>query len=460
MSAPSPVPAAAGATTAGATTAGATALPIRPRERDAVLQSLRAGVVPKAGQHLVQVGRSNEVNTLLGDITRIADAGSSFRLVIGDYGSGKTFFLNLVRSIGLERKLVVVTADLNPDRRLHATGGQARSLYAELMRNAATRNKPEGGALAGIVEKFVGGVMATAKTSGKSADEEIHRQLAPLQEMVNGYDFAEVIVAYWRGFTDSNEQLKTDAVRWLRGEFSTRTDARAALGVRSIVDDAAVYDQLKLLGRFMRIAGYGGLLVCLDEMVNLYKMTNTQARNANYEQILRILNDSFQGSAEGLGFVLGGTPDFLLDSRRGLYSYPALQSRLAENQYAKGGLVDFTGPVVRLASLSPEEFYVLLGKLRHVYASGKPEQYLLPDEALAAFMTQCQQRLGETYFRTPRTTITAFINLLSVLDQNRAADWRTLVGQVEVKPDTGGLADTEVIADPAGDGDGLQSFKL
>ena len=367
----------------------------------------------------------------------------------GEYGSGKTFFLNLVRSVALEKKLVVTSADLNPDRRLHASSGQARSLYAELMRTLATRNKPEGGALGGVVEKFVTGVVNDAKSSGKNPEQEIRRRLESLQELVNGYDFADVISAYWRGFQDGNEQLKSDAVRWLRGEFNTKTDARQALGVRNIVDDASVYDQLKLLGRFVRIAGYGGLLVCLDELVNLYKLANTQARNANYKQILRILNDSLQGSTEGLGFVLGGTPDFLLDTRRGLYSYPALQSRLAENSFAQNGLVDFTGPVVRLASLSPEEFYVLLGKLRHVYASGDAAQYLLPDDGITAFMARCQQRLGETYFRTPRTTITAFINLLSVLDQNPGADWRPLLGQVDVQPDHGALADHEIIGEPA-----------
>jgi hypothetical protein len=328
------------------------------------------------------------------------------------------------------------------------------------MRNIATRNKPEGGALGGVVEKFVGGVMNDAKGSGKDAEQEIHRRLESLQELVNGYDFAAVIASYWRGFQEGNDQLKTDAVRWLRGEFSTKTDARQALGVRSIIDDASFYDQLKLLARFVRIAGYSGLLVCLDELVNLYKLSNTQARTANYEQLLRILNDALQGTTEGIGFVLGGTPDFLMDSRRGLYSYPALQSRLAENTYAKGGLVDFTGPVVRLASLSQEEFYLLLGKLRHVYASGDPGKYLLPDDGITAFMGQCHERLGEAYFRTPRTTITGFINLLSVLEQNQGADWRALVGQVEVQPDTGGLSEAEVVVDSTGGTDELTSFKL
>lgn len=430
------------------------------RERDAVIQSLRAGVVPRLGQHLIQVGRSRELETFIQDILRVAECGSTFRLVVGEYGAGKTFFLNLVRSVGLEKKLVVTNADLNPDRRLHATGGQARSLYTELMKNLATRTKPDGGALPGVVEKFVSNSISEAKAKSISPTDAIHSKLEQLKEMVNGFDFAEVITQYWRGFETGNEQLKSDAIRWLRGEFSTKTDAREALGVRTIIDDASFFDQLKLLARFIRLAGYFGLLVCLDEMVNLYKLANTQARNSNYEQILRILNDSLQGSAEGLGFVLGGTPEFVLDPRRGLYSYPALQSRLAENTFAKNGLVDLTGPVVRLANLSPEDLYVLLGKLRHVYAFGDISKYLLPDDALEAFMMHCQKRLGESYFRTPRTTIAAFVNLLAVLEQNPGTNWKALLGQVEIEKDNGGANDFQIESELNCDSDEFTTFKL
>jgi hypothetical protein len=428
---------------------------IRPKDRDAVIQSLRAGVVPRSGQHLIQVGRTREIETLIGDIDRIADGGSTFRLVIGEYGAGKTFFLNLVRAVALEKKLVVVSSDLNPDRRLHASGGQARSLYAELMRTAATRTKPDGGALGGIVEKFIATAKTEAKAAGVPTESIIRQKLEHLTELVNGYDFADVIAAYCRGFEEGHEQLKADAVRWLRGEFTTKTDARAALGVRSIVDDSAVYDQLKLMARFVQLAGFSGLLVSLDELVNLYKLANTQARNSNYEQILRILNDSLQGTAVGLGFILGGTPEFLLDTRRGLYSYSALQSRLSQNTFASDGLVDFSGPVVRLSSLTPEDFYVLLQKIRHVYALGDASKHLLPDQAIFSFMEHCSNRIGDTYFRTPRTTITSFVNMLAVLEQNPGTDWKQLLGGIEVAPDTGGAADLKVEED-----DELASFKL
>lgn len=448
--------------------AAATSTPIRPRDRDALLQSLRAGVVPRVGQHLIQVGRVRELETLVADIGRVADGGSAFRLVTGEYGAGKTFFLNLVRAVAMEKKLVVANVDLNPDRRLHASGGQARSFYAELMRNVATRAKPEGGALGAVVEKFIGTVRSEAQASGRTSESVLRDKLAQLTELVNGYDFADVISAYCRGFESGNEQLTADAVRWLRGEFTTKTDARQALGVRTIVDDASVYDQLKLFARFVRLAGYTGFLVSIDELVNLYKLSNTQARTSNYEQILRILNDSLQGVAVGLGFVLGGTPEFLFDTRRGLYSYPALQSRLAANPFAANGLVDFSAPVIRLASLTPEDFYLLLKKVRHVFASGDASAYGIPDDAIAAFMTHCATRLGEQYFRTPRTTITAFINLLAVLQQNPGADWRQLLGAVTLEQDRGGDADrlgeeSTVVGTPnmaADTDDELVSFKL
>ncbi|MFI5706508.1 ATP-binding protein [Kribbella sp. NPDC051620] len=438
---------------------------IRPRDRDAIINSLRAGVVPKIGQHHIQVGRAGELTALLADIDRIADDGSAARFVIGEYGSGKTFFLQLVRSVALQKKLVTVHADLSPDRRLHATGGQARSLYSELMRNMATRAKPDGGAMGSVVERFVTSALSEARETGRSPEAVIRAGLGQLTELTGGYDFADVVAKYWQGHDTGNEQLKSDAVRWLRGEFTTRTDARAALGVRTIIDDANFYDQLKLLARFVRLAGFDGLLVGLDEMVNLYKLANSQARNSNYEQILRILNDALQGSAAGIGFLFGGTPDFLTDSRRGLYSYTALQSRLSENTFATNGRTDLTGPVIRLASLTPEDLYVLLSKLVHVHASGNNEAYLLPAEGLHAFMNHCSSKIGDAYFRTPRNTIRSFLDLLAILEQNPDQRWEHIIGSLPVAAESN--PDLEPLPDEAGsppsaarDDDELTNFRL
>ena len=409
---------------------------IRTADRDAIIQSLRAGVVPRKGLQHIQVGRSKEVNALLKDIDRISDGGSFIRFIIGEYGSGKTFFLNLIRSIAMEKRCVTIHADLSPDRRLHATGGQARLLYAELMRNLSTRPKPDGGALPAVVERFITETLKSAKSRNVTPETVIHEHLEHLTEMVGGYDFSEVIAAYWKGHDTGDENLKSNALRWLRGEFSTKTDARRALGVRTIIEDSNFYNMLKLMARFVRLAGFSGLVVCLDEMVNLYKLANSQARKSNYEEILHMLNDCLQGNASGLGFLMGGTPEFLYDTRRGLYSYTALQTRLAENTFAVNGLVDFTGPIIQLENLVPEDVFVLLTKLRHVFAAGDPSAYLLPDEGLHAFMEHCHKRIGDAYFRTPRNTIVSFINLMAILEQNPSVSWQNLLGKIEVEKDT------------------------
>jgi hypothetical protein len=411
---------------------------VRPRERDAIIQALRSGVVPRTGQHLIQVGRKNEIEALLKDLDRIADGGTAFRLLIGDYGSGKTFLLNLVRSLAFQKKLVTASADLNPDRRLHGGGGQTRSLYAELAKNMSTLTKQDGGALPGIVEKFIYNAETEAKTKRVDVEATIRQRLERLSEMVNGFDFAHVVSQYWRAHKDGNQELKNSALRWLRGEFTTKTDARNALGVRTFVDDASAYDQIKLLALFVRLAGFSGLLVCLDELVNLYRVASAPARTANYEQLLRMLNDTNQGTDKGLGFFLSGTPEFLQDTRRGLFSYDALQSRLAENAFAKAaGVADYTHPVLRLSSLTPSDFFVLLERLRDVYAYGDQSRWLLQNDALEAFMRHCHSKVGDAYFRTPRTTITAFLNLLAVLDQNPEIDWRNLLDGVQVEKDNG-----------------------
>lgn len=432
---------------------------LKPRERDAIVQALRAGVVPKLGLRHIQVGRVREIEELVKDMERIADGGSAIRFVIGEYGSGKTFFMNLIRLVALEKGLVVMFADLAPDRRIHATGGQARGLYAEMARNLSTRTKPDGGALASVVERFVSQAHRDAEERDVPTGTIIRERLSHFEELTGGFEFAEVIRRYWEGHENGDDELKSAALRWLRGEFATRTDARKALGVRTIVDDAGVYDHLKLMSAFVREAGYKGLLVGLDEMVNLFKLTSSQARNANYEQILRILNDVLQGSAENLGFLMGGTPEFLMNTRRGLYSYEALQSRLTENTFARDGLVDLSGPVVRLASLTPEDLFVLLANVRRVM---QDDETALPDTALEAFMNHCSDRIGEAYFRTPRNTVTAFVNLLSVLEQNPGVEWSDLIEKIDVSEDRGeDMSDVEekTGAQPSGDDD-LISFKL
>jgi hypothetical protein len=308
-----------------------------------------------------------------------------------------------------------------------------------MARNLATRTKPDGGAMTNIVERFVSQAQRNATEQDRQTGEVIREKLSHFEELTGGFEFASVVSKYWQAHESGDEELKSASLRWLRAEYATKTDARRALGTQTIINDQNIYDQLKLMSAFVLAAGYKGLVISLDEMVNLFKLTSSQARNANYEQLLRILNDVLQGSAEHIGFLFGGTPEFLMNTRRSLYSYEALQSRLSENAFARDGLVDLSGPVIRLANLTQEDLFVLLSNIRTVMQDSDQQ---IPDEAITAFMTHCSERIGEAYFRTPRNTVTAFVNLLSVLEQNQGIDWSdwTFPGSV----DGYGLADSSV----------------
>lgn len=435
---------------------------IRPRDRDAILQSLQAGLVPRRGLQYIQVGRAQEIKAVTGDLDRIADGGSAVRFIIGEYGSGKTFFLNLIRTVGLEKGLVTAHADLTPDRRLRSTSGHGRALYRQLAQNVSTRTTPEGGALRSIVERFIADANQEAGNCEVPTEEVIRNRLYELSELAAGYAFTDIIARYWKGYQDNNDELQHTALRWLRGEYDTKTEAKNELDRRiPIIDDSNWYEMLKLMARFVDLAGYEGLLINLDEMVNLYKLSHGGARQSNYEKLLSIVNDGLQGQTVGLGFLFAGTPDFLTDSNRGLYSYEALRSRLSESTFASDELIDMSGPVVRLSNLTQEDMYVLLQNLRHVHAGGDPEKYAIPDEALDAFMQHCYEQVGSAYFQTPRNTIKEFLSFLAILEQNPNVSWEDLIGDLDIERDTGHTIPDKETESAEDDGeDDLANFEL
>lgn len=405
--------------------------PIRRRERDAILQSLQAGLVPKIGLHLIQVGRKQEVSALIQDMDRIAEGGAAFRIVMGRYGSGKSFFLNLTKSIALQKNLIVLQADMTMERRLYSKQGEAQALFSELMRNLATRSRPEGDGLPGVVETWIGKIQLEVRTAGgddAAVKGKIVSALSSLHPLVGGFDFAEVLAKYYEGYATGNDALKAAALKWLRGEYTSKLEARNDLGVRTIITDN-LYESLKLVAAFSVAAGYGGLLVNIDELVVLtHRLPNRLMRQANFEAILTILNDCLQGGASHIGFILAGTDECVEDPRRGLSSYEALRSRLAGNQLAQGGLIDLSGPVLKLNSLTPEELFVLLQNIRLVYASGDETKLAVPDEALTETLKKANEKLGADYFKTPREVIRSFVGLLNVLDQNPGVSWQQLLG--------------------------------
>lgn len=397
------------------------------REATSILNSLAAGVTPRTGLRHIAVGRFKEVNALKQDLDQIASGGASIRFIIGRYGSGKSFLLQLIRSYALDNKFVVTDVDFSPERRLFGSGDEAIATYRELARNMSTQTRPDGNALPTIIEKWISVVqsqVAIENTAVISSPEFAHavekkivETLSSMQEMVHGFDFAQVINAYYRGYITGDDTLKNNAIRWLRGEFPNKTEASQALGVKAIINSDNYYDYFKILARFVRDVGYAGLLVCFDEAAYLYKISNSISRKNNYEAILTILNDCLQGKASSIGFVFGGTPEFMEDQRRGLFSYEALRSRLSGNRFATQDMQDLSGPVLSLPSLTNEEIFVLLQKVRDIYNSTIPVALEVNDQAIHGLMESTLRRIGAREFTTPRELIRDFVSLLNLLVQ-------------------------------------------
>ena len=401
------------------------------------MNSLKGGVVPRVGLNYVTVGRTAEIDALLRDVEMIAEGGASFRFIVGKYGSGKSFLLQTIRNYVMAKNFVVVDADLSPERRLQGTRGQGLATYKELIRNMSTKTKPEGGALSLILDRWISNIQQqvleetslapTDPALQKQVEKRISAVIGSLNEMVHGFDFARLLTLYYQAYCNDDDETKAKVLKWFRGEYSTKTEARAELGVGIIITDDDWYEYLKLFAAFLKQAGYAGMLVLIDELVNIYKIPNAITRQYNYEKILTMYNDAMQGKAHHIGFLLGGTPQCMEDPRRGVYSYEALRSRLAEGHFS-GEHKDLLSPVIRLLPLTNEEMLILIEKLADIHAGLYEYQQIVTQQDMVDFIQVEFGRIGADSHITPREVIRDFIEVLDIVYQNPQVKVRELLG--------------------------------
>lgn len=405
-----------------------------------LMNSLKGGVVPRVGLSYITVGRKAEIDALLHDVDIIADGGASFRFIVGKYGSGKSFLLQTIRNYVMAKNFVVVDADLSPERRLQGTRGQGLATYKELIRNMSTKTKPEGGALSLILDRWISNVQQQVMAdSGLSAadpglarlvEKRISAVIYSLNEMVHGFDFARLLTAYYQAHLSADDETKAKVLKWFRGEYNTKTEARQELGVNIVITDDDWYEYLKLFAAFLKQAGYAGMLVLIDELVNIYKIPNAITRQYNYEKILTMYNDAMQGKAQHIGFLLCGTPQCMEDPRRGVYSYEALRSRLAEGHFA-GEHQDLLSPVIRLQPLTAEEMLILIEKLADIHAGLYEYTQIVTQQDMVDFIEIEFGRIGADTHITPREVIRDFIEVLDIVYQNPGLKVRSLLRSQE-----------------------------
>lgn len=402
-----------------------------------VLNSLKGGVVPRIGLPYITVGRKAEIEALLHDVDVIQEGGASFRFIVGRYGSGKSFLLQTIRNYVMDKNFVVVDGDLSPERRLQGSKGQGLATYRELIRNLSTKTRPEGGALTLILDRWINSVqMQVSQETGlnnddlkfeQAVDQKIYGVISSLNELVHGFDFAKLLNMYYHAYMSGDDETKAKVVKWFRGEYSHKTEAKKELGVDIIISDSDWYEYLKLFATFFRQAGYAGLMIMIDELVNIYKIPNAISRQYNYEKILTMYNDTLQGKAKYLGIIMCGTPQAIEDRRRGVYSYEALRSRLATGKFAQAGARDMYAPVIKLEPLTAEEMLVLTEKLADMHAGLYGYERTITDDDLVQFIKIEYARVGADTNITPREIIRDFIELLDIVWQNPQTDIQTLL---------------------------------
>lgn len=403
-----------------------------------IINALKGGVVPRVGLEYITVGRDQEIDALLRDIEIIADGGAAFRFIVGKYGSGKSFLLQTIRNYATERGFVVVDADLSPERRFVGAKGQGLATFKELMKNMSTKTKPDGGALPLILERWISGIQsAVAAEAGvlpgdpafdRLVEQKVYQVTGNLQGMVNGFEFAKAVLLYYEAYLSGDDSLKTNVLKWFRGEYPTKTEAKRELNINFIVTDDTWYDFLKIFAEFMVYAGYRGMLVLIDELVNLFKIPHSVTRQSNYEKILTMYNDVLQGKARHIGFLIGGTPQCIEDKYKGVFSYEALRSRLSEGRFASDTVKDMLSPIIRLNMLTYEEMFVLIEKLMQMHGQLFVYEPKLTQQELVAFLNVEYNRVGADTHITPREIIRDFIEFLNILYQNPSSTAQEILG--------------------------------
>jgi len=404
-----------------------------------LLTSVSAGVVPRSGAPYIAIGRADEIAAILSDLELVNEGGGAMRFLIGRYGSGKSFLIQLIRGYALERGFITADADLSPERRLYGTGGSGVATYRELMKNLASKASPDGGALPKIIARWITDIQSKIASEGYEPESEaftrelnsrIYAELREVEFFVGGFDFARVISEYYSAYTSGDEEKKSACIRWLRGEFSTKTEARRDLGfsVSVIIDDENWYDFLKLWAALVKRMGYRGLVVFIDECVNLYKITHRVSRENNYEKILAMFNDTLQGRAPGLEIIFGGTPQFLEDTRRGLFGYEALRSRLCDSRFGAEGFKNLIGPVIRLRRLTDDELFALIVRVTKLHGQNYSWTPRITEDEMVDFLKICLSRAGADAMITPREMLRDYMTVLNILMQNENVCFADIAG--------------------------------
>lgn len=432
---------------------------INPKEADNIIKALEAGVVPRRGiQHLL-VGRHKEVEEVILILDNIKQGESDIRFWVGDFGSGKSFMMRTIESLAVQKNFAVSTIDLTPTRRFYASDGKAQSLYNEIVDNIIIQTSQDGNAIKTIIEEWINSIITSVSERDKIPasqllvkenkgiiEKEILNITSSFKSVGLSYELGQAISKYYEGLMEDNQVLKLKALRWIRGDISTKTESKNELGIKRIINDDNWYEAIKNLAELFSDIGYSGFVINFDEAVNLYKLPMSQTRERNYEKILNIFNECKSNTARGLFVNFGATRKTIFDERRGMSSYGALKGRLGNESSLDSKLINTNKTVLPLKPLTTEEIYTLLENLKNIYNIHYRLDIDMTMENIKLYMEEQLNRPGALEFLTPRAVIKDFLEILDMIRQNPDVETETIIYEKfgkELIPVSKDLSNTE-----------------
>lgn len=413
------------------------------RKAIVLLNALQGGVVPRVGLGYISVGREQEINALLRDIEVIENGGSTFRLISGNYGTGKTFLIQTIKEYLLDKGFVTCDCDLSPERCFIGTNGKNKGLatFQKLVSNISIKTCPEGGALQYILDDFISKIVmdeenntsaASNINSKESARKSFQKFLIPFRTKVHGIEFTNILLRYYDAYQSNDFDEINRCLKWLKGEYRLRSEVKNDFGSSIMITDDDWFDFLDLYVTLFKIIGFKGLFIMFDEVINLFRIINPSYRLKNYEKVLNMYNDTLQGKVKNVGIILAGTPESIYDSTKGLFSYEALKSRLyfANPLQTK---INPLSPIITLSPLTQSDLVVLLERLSVIHSEVTGYNNEISLEEILSFL---QYVYGHSeVVATTRSIIRDFLNLLNTKNDDNSLSFEDVLKNIAPSSD-------------------------
>lgn len=336
-----------------------------------IIDSLRNGTVPAEGTENIAVGIDEELTEIQDQIERTREDKSAFKFIIGDYGSGKTFFSTSVREMAYDKKFVVSSVVISQETPLH----KFEELYRKIMEGMRTSENKKIPAFNFILEEWLLNIEdKVIEIEGLDPYEDSKKFQIEMNKRINeelmivgsiAASFANAIRAFYKAKYEGDTVLAQGAVAWLKGD-NVRAELKSKLGVIGTITRENSFEFFRALLQMIKTAGYEGLMIILDEVETVQKLVRKDMRSAAYENLRFFIDESDRNSFPSCFFLYTGTTD-LMESEKGFKSLEPLYQRIKVEREKGDKFKNLRQPVMFLDGLNRDRLYEVACRVRNIH---------------------------------------------------------------------------------------------